>query len=159
MTDLYSLFYNRFVAGITESDENTWSSMTDNPARQAWCGYAYEQVCLHHIPQIKKALGINGVLTNVGAWTGKDEGGSGQIDLVIERRDDVINLCEIKYSNKEYTITKDYAQKLIDRMELFRRVTKTKKALHLTMITSLGLKHNNNSECVQSEITLNDLFA
>jgi len=81
-----------------------------------------------------------------------------QVDLVIDRRDEVINLCEMKYSLKEFTIDKDYENKLRERQELFRKETKTRKALHITFVTTYGLVKNKYSGIVQSEVTLDDLF-
>ena len=84
--------------------------MTDNPRRAAWSGYAFEQVCLHHIQQIKQRLGISGVLTEVCSWNYAGEGLREQIDLVTDRRDHVVNLCEIKYARGRYELTRAYTE-------------------------------------------------
>jgi hypothetical protein len=158
LTDLYTLFYLRFLSNEAELDEHTWTNMVDNPVRRVWRGYAFEQVCLHHIPQIKACLGIAGVLTNVCAWVGKTEAGKGQIDLIIDRRDNVVNLCEMKFSTAPFILTKDYILTMQTRKELFRMATKTKKALHLTMVTTYGIASGMYSGQIQSEVTLDDLF-
>lgn len=161
LTDCFTLFYLKFVKNSSGKGEHLWSNMTDSPTRLAWCGYSFEQLCLHHIYQIKKALGISGVQSAVCSWSAypdKEHGGA-QIDLLIDRKDQVINLCEIKYSKSEYEITKRYNDRLQERRELFRSLTKTRKALHLTMITTYGLKRSMYYGMVQSEVTLNDLFA
>lgn len=131
----------------------------------AWSGYAFEQVCLHHIDQIKQALSIGGVIGNICSWACKpfiDKNGTqwkgGQIDLLIDRADDVINICEIKHVSSKYVIDADYEQRLRDRASLFRTVTKTKKALHHTFITTYGVAQNSHSGIVQSEVTMDDLF-
>ena len=126
----------------------------------AWKGYAFEQVGFLHLNQIKKALGINGIQSDVCSWTYRDELGKvrAQIDMLIDRNDQTINLCEMKYSATAYSIKKDYDQWLLDRRELFREQTRTKKALHLTMITTLGLKDNPYSGDINSEVTLVDLM-
>ena len=124
----------------------------------SWSGYAFEQVCLLHIPQIKKALGINGIQSDISSWHYRDEHQGGQIDMVIDRRDQTINLCEMKYSAGPYEITKAYDEKLIQRRELFRQQTKTRKSLHLTMITTHGLLPNKYSNDIQSEVTMEELF-
>ena len=115
--------------------------------------------------QIKAKLGITGVFSNIYSWNSKpfiDNDGiswdGGQIDLLIDRRDDVINICEMKYSNDEYVITKEYEKRLINRTSLFKKVTKTKKSLYNTFISTYGIKRNIHSSIVQSEITMDDLF-
>ena len=139
LTDLFSLFYLKFVKGYHGQDANRWSNMLDTPTQNIWRGYAFEQVGLLHIPQIKKSLGINGIQSDISSWHYRDEHQGGQIDMVIDRRDQTINLCEMKYSAGPYEITKAYDEKLIQRRELFRQQTKTRKSLHLTMITTHGL--------------------
>ena len=158
LTDLFSLFYLKFVKGYHGQDANRWSNMLDTPTQNIWRGYAFEQVCLLHIPQIKKALGINGIQSDISSWHYRDEHQGGQIDMVIDRRDQTINLCEMKYSAGPYEITKAYDEKLIQRRELFRQQTKTRKSLHLTMITTHGLLSNKYSNDIQSEVTMEELF-
>lgn len=160
LTDLFTLFHFRYIKGSSVQDENFWSLQTDTPQHNTWCGYAFEQVCLHHIPQIKKALGINGIRSDISAWSCRqtDEHQGAQIDLVIDRRDQVINLCEAKFSNNEYAITADYEKVLRNKVNAFRSETKTRSALHLTMITTYGVAKNAHSSIVTSEVTMDDLF-
>ena len=160
LTDLFTLFYLKFVKKNTTHDEHLWSNMIDSSVRRNWCGYSFEQLCLHHIPQIKKCLGINGIQSDVCSWylPAKEEHKGGQIDLLIDRRDQVINLCEMKYSLNPFEITGKYMDDMNERKELFRSSTKTRKALHLTMVTSYGIKSNAYSGMIQSEVTLDDLF-
>lgn len=160
LTDLFTLFYLKFVKNSNNKDEHYWTNMIDSPIRRAWSGYAFEQLCLHHIPQIQKALGISGIQTNVCSWSTQatEEHNGAQIDLLIDRRDQVINLCEMKYSVSEYEITKQYNAELQSRKELFRKLSKTRKALHLTMLTTFGVANNAYKGMIQSEILLDDLF-
>ena len=155
LTDLFTLFHLRYVKTYKGQDENHWQNMIDSPSRRAWSGYSFEQLCLHHIRQIKKKLGINGVQSDVCAWKGKEA----QIDLVIDRRDQTINLCEMKFSQGEFEISKQYDKHLRERAESFRATTKTRKALHQTFVTTYGIKKNMYSGNVQSEVFLSDLFA
>lgn len=155
LTDLFTLFHLRYVKGYRGQDESHWQNMIDSPSRRAWNGYSFEQLCLHHIRQIKRKLGINGVQSDVCAWKGE----GGQIDLLIDRRDQTINLCEMKFSQGEFEITKPYDEHLRERAEAFRAATKTRKALHQTFVTTYGVKRNMYSGNVQSEVTLDDLFA
>ena len=122
-------------------------------------------IILIQIPQIKKKIGISGIETSVSSWQCKpftDSDGTnwsgGQIDLVIDRRDDYINLCEMKYSEGKFVITKDYNDIMLDRRETFRRVTHTSKSLLNTMVTSMGVAHNMYWDNVQTEIESEDLF-
>lgn len=131
----------------------------DSPTHRAWSDYAFEQVCLQHIPQIKSALGISGVQSNICSWIEKSNGKiASQIDLLIDRPDEIINICEIKYSLSPYEISSAYMKKMIDQRKTFRERTKTRKALHLTLITANGLKPNSNSEMIQSAVTADELF-
>ena len=163
LTDLYTLFYLHWVKDNAEHNSTQWSNSIDSPRHRAWSGYAFEQLCLHHITGIKRRLGISGVATAVSAWSLKADKGRGiggaQIDLVLDRRDQIVNLCEIKYSLYPYDITPAYLAKLIERKETFRKATSTTKALHLTFITSNGLKPNAQSGMIQSQVTLDDLFS
>ena len=108
LSDFYTLFFLKFVKGRTIHDENLWSNMIDSPERRSWNGYSFEQLCLHHVPQIKSRLGISGIQTSVCSWsTAASEGHKGgQIDLVIDRKDQVINLCEMKFLDGEYSVDK-----------------------------------------------------
>lgn len=99
---------------------------------------------------------------NVYSWqqkANKEKGIEGaQIDLILDRRDQIINLCEMKYSLNAYDITSAYLQKLIERREIFRHATSTNKALHLTFVTAAGVKKNAQAGMIQSEVVLDDLF-
>ncbi|MBR1791967.1 MAG: ATP-binding protein [Bacteroidaceae bacterium] len=165
LVDLFSLFHLQFVEKSDGQDAHFWSNMLDNPKRRTWEGYAFEQLCLHHVQQIKQRLGISGILSEVCSWTCKpftDKDGTEykgtQIDLLIDRHDATVNLCEMKFSVDTYALDKDYAERLNTRKETFRTVTGTKKSLHTTMITTYGLKQNKYSGIVQREVTMNDLF-
>lgn len=165
LVDLFSLFHLRFVAKSNGQDEQYWSNMLDNPSRRSWQGYAFEQLCLHHLSQVKRALGISGILTEAYAWSCKpftDTDGTSrkgtQIDLVIDRRDQTINLCEMKFSTSLYTIDADYDERLRSRTETFRIATKTRKALQTIMITTYGVERNKYSGNIQRVVTLEDLF-
>ena len=165
LTDMFSLYYLRFVQNHDGQDEAFWTNLSHTGARNAWSGYAFEQVCLHHINQIKQKLGISGILSNAYAWSSKaftDDDGTewkgGQIDLIIDRNDNVMNLCEMKYSQDEYVIDSDYAERIRQRTQLFKRVVKTKKDLRCTFITLYGVKKNVNSGIVSNQIMLGDLF-
>lgn len=154
LVDLYSLFYLNFIKNSSPDDENFWINATESPVFRSWSGYAFEMVCLHHVAQIKKAIGINSVQTSVYSW--QSEGA--QIDLIIDRKDQVINLCEMKFSLAPYTITKKYAESLRQKLEQFRQATKTKKAIFLTMMTTYGVKNNKYSYLVQNDLKMEDLF-
>ena len=159
LSDFYSLFYLRFIEENTNYEEGVWTNAIDHPAQRAWTGYAYRQICLAHIPQIKKALGISGVITQSSAWRSRRVENGAQVDLLIDRRDQVVNLCETKYSINPYTITKSYADKLRNKVGTFKSETRTRKAVFLTMITTFGLERNQHStSLVQNEITMDALF-
>ena len=163
LADYYTWFYFRFVKDNYGKDEHFWSNTLDNPARRAWAGLTFEQLCKDHVKQIKHKLGISGVLSEESIWfaqTDEAMGRSGaQIDMLIDRRDHVINLCEMKFSIDEYVIDKTYDAILRNKVETFRRSTSTKKSIQLTMVTTYGVKTNKYSNIVQSQVILDDLFA
>lgn len=165
LTDLFSLFHIKYVANSNGQDESFWSNLHGDGRRNAWCGYAFEQVCLHHVQQIKVALGISGIMSNVYSWSCRpfvDAAGTawkgGQIDLLIDRNDGVINICEMKYTNAEYVIDAEYERRLRERASLIQVVTKTRKALLHTFVTTYGVKRNAYSGIVQNNVTLEDLI-
>ncbi len=159
LTDQYSLFYMTFISGAKLMEQNNWQLMIDNPTWRAWSGYAFEQVCLYHISQIKKALGISGVLSEVSSWRGGSNENKVQIDLVIDRRDQVINLCEMKFSISPFLIDKNYAINLQNKIGTFKNETMTKKSVFLTMVTTFGLKQNSYATgFIQNDLTMDVLF-
>ena len=161
LIDNYTLFYFKFIQQNENNDEHFWSASIDSAMHRAWSGLAFERLCMAHTQQIKAALGIAGVLSNVYSWRKEaDETSDGaQIDLLIDRKDQVVNLCEMKYSLSEYAIDAEYEQKLRNKKSAFINTTNTRKAVHLTMVTTFGIKANAHSGIVQNEITLEDLFS
>ena len=158
LIDFYTLFYLKHIHPNKNNDNNYWLHIIDSAKHRAWSGYAFEQVCLWHINQIKTKLGISGVLTKAASWRSQRSENGVQVDLLIDRNDGVINLCEMKYSNSEFTIEKMYDKDLRNKIDVFLRESKTRKAVHLTMITTFGVRKNVYSGLVQSEITMDDLF-
>ena len=166
LSDYYTAFYFRYIKDHYGRDEHFWSNAIDSPARRSWAGLAFGQLCKDHIRQIRQIrqkLGISGVLTEEYVWytKGDEELGTkgAQIDLVLERRDMVINLCEMKYSINVYAIDRDYDAVLRNKIDSFRRETGTRSSLQLTMITTYGLTKGRYSNLIQNQVTLDDLFA
>ena len=158
LVDFFTLFHLNFIRDNKYNDEHFWSNFIGNARHRAWSGYAFEQVCTAHVKQIKEKLGISGVLTGVASWRSRETEPGAQIDLLIDRNDNVINLCEMKFVASEFVIDKKYDRKLRDKKETFIRETKTRKAVHLTMVTTYGVKKNEYWGQIQSEINMNDLF-
>ncbi|MGK0365008.1 MAG: AAA+ ATPase superfamily predicted ATPase [Saprospiraceae bacterium] len=159
LADFYSRFYLKFIKGNTNYQKGVWTNTLDSPSKRAWSGYAFEQVCIEHLPQIKKAIGIAGVVTQFSTWKSQNSDPGAQIDIVIDRRDRTINLCEVKFSVNSFSITKSYAENLRNKIGVFRAETKTKKSVFLTMITTYGVDRNKHStSLVQNEVTMDALF-
>ncbi|MGM9759756.1 MAG: hypothetical protein ACI30I_06530 [Parabacteroides sp.] len=123
---------------------------------------SFERVCLWHISQIKQRLGISGILTNEYTWRclpDQKPGRKGtQIDLLIDRSDGIIDICEMKYSKEAYSISEAYERELISRKSTFREVTHTTRAIHTVLVTTCGLVRNAHIGEVQNEVVLDDLF-
>ena len=158
LIDPFTLFCLRFGSRRDVYSSDFWLRFCTTPAHATWAGYAYEILCLLHIPQIRKALGISGVLTGIYSWRSATRDPGAQIDLVIERGDQVINLCEIKYASSEYAIDKAYDQILRNKRSAFMEETRTRKAAQTTLITTYGLRRNAYQAGVPFEVTLDDLF-
>ncbi|MDR2906427.1 MAG: ATP-binding protein, partial [Bacteroidales bacterium] len=159
LIDFYSLFYLNFIKDKRGTSGNYWSTIINSTTYKAWIGCSFELLCQTHIPQIKRALKISGVISYTSGWRSKDAEEGAQIDLLIDRNDQVINLCEMKYSTKEFVISKDYDKNLRNKRGVFIDETNTKKAVHITMITTYGTKHNAYfMSTIQNEVLLDDLF-
>lgn len=158
LSDFYSFFYLKFIKNSSLNDENIWMKAIDSPQYRAWSGYAYEQVCLAHVPEIKKALGISGIETHTSSWKSINPAEGAQIDLVIDRRDGVINICEMKFSINPFSIDKKYDAELRNKIGTFKTETKTRKSVFLTMFTTFGLQQNEYAGNVQSQLDMEALF-
>ena len=161
LIDPFTLFHFRFL-DTPSSDEHFWTSTLMSSAQSAWRGLAFERLCLLHLRQIRQALGVGAVHVEAYGWSFRGDAtypDGVQIDLILDRADNVINVCEMKYAAGAYAIDKATARTLEQKVETFRGVTKTRKALHLTMVTANGVLKNACSGRVQSEVTLSDLFA
>ena len=157
---VYKLIDN-FMRENSINDESFWSNNYNSSVRLSWVGIAFERVCFQHIRQIKEALQIGGVLSKVYSLNIKGESinsHGAQIDMIIERNDNTINLCEIKFSNKTFTIEKDYQRNLQNKIECVQEYTNHKRTIILTMITTNGVEHNGYWNIVQKEVTMDDLF-
>lgn len=162
LSDFYTLFYFKYIKNNYGKDEHYWMNATDNPSRRAWSGLAFEQVCMDHIQQIKRKLGIGGVLSREFSWStnGDEENGinGAQIDLLIDRRDRVVSICEMKYSVNLFGINKDYDAELRNKIDSFIKTTNSKKTIQLVLVTTMGLKNSKYNSIVNSQVLLDDLF-
>jgi len=161
LTDEYSLFYLNFIDGKTNVGEGTWQYFSQTAQYRAWSGYAFESICLKHVQQIKKAIGMSVVYTQNASFVKKGtktEAGT-QIDLLIDRNDNIINLVEVKFYNKEFMLTKEYAERIQRKVWVFEEETKTKKSVLPVLVTTYGLKENEHSlGLIEHTVTLDDLF-
>ena len=162
LTDFSTLSYYKFNENNNTKDDRWWSNNMSSRSVSAWMGLSFELVCLNHHKQIKGALGIAGVGTAISTWRSTADPEKGipgfQIDLIIERADRIIHLCEMKFSTDQYGITDSYEKKLRERMGLFRMATKNKKSLVITFVTTYGVVGGKHKSIVHSEVTMDDLF-
>ena len=162
LSDEYSRFYLKFIENNRATGAGTWVKLSAAPSWRSWSGTAFESICLKHTKEIKAALGISGVHTEESAWRyaspGKGKSGA-QIDLLLDRQDFCISICEMKFSTTEFTIDKAYAAELESKCNVFKAKTNTPKTLFLVMITTFGTKDNSyKTGLVQNDIVLDDLF-
>ena len=160
LIDPFCLFCQKFVNGHSSLDEDFWMQNISSSAICSWRGFAFEEICFLHIKQIKTALGISGISSNHSAWTAKgEENGNGtQIDMLIERKDNIVNMCEMKFYNEEFSVSKAYHATLMHRQNILENHLSRKQTIHSTLITTYGLTYNEYSGDFQQIITLDDLF-
>lgn len=160
LTDEYSLFYLKFIEGNKISGAGSWARFSTGPSWKSWSGFAFENICMKHAHQLKKALGIENVHTEISIWRYVKKGDKGtQIDLLIDRQDMCINICEMKFSIGPYEITKAYKNELDTKLQIFHSKTQVRKALFLTMVTTYGVSNlNRYTGFVQNQITMDSLF-
>lgn len=161
LSDEYSLFYLKFIEKGKYKGEDVWNQLSQLPTYKTWCGFAFETLCLKHINAIKKALSIAGIYSEASIWRyqGDKENLGSQIDLLIDRKDNCINICEVKFSETEYVIDKKYAQEIHQKLSVFKNKTQTKKTLFFTAITTYGvLQNEHKNRWVDKELTMDDLF-
>lgn len=166
--DEYSMFYLKWIKEIVDGQEipkssNYWGQISNTPAWQSWAGYAFEGICKKHADNIVRKLGLGSIGCLIGNWkyipTHKSKEVGAQIDLLLDRQDNAISVCEIKYSSKICSLDKNEAKNLLNKIEVFQKQTKTKKQIFLAMITTMGLKRNVWSEdLIHNVIELHDLF-
>lgn len=159
LTDEYSLFYLKFIENATTKEMGTWLKQFNSQAYKSWTGFSFETVCMKHVRQIKAELGIAEVASQNYCWIEKGNDNGAQIDLVIDRADNIINLCEMKFYNAPFAITKSYAAEIRNKLNVFQASTGTSKNLFLTMMTTHGLHQNSYSlELVQNQLLIDCLF-
>ncbi len=162
LTDEYSLFYLQFIENKAHKGNNIWLELSQTQDYKSWSGYAFESLCLKHIPQIKKALGISGVYAETSSFyqKGTAQESGVQIDLLIDRKDNVINLFELKFYSGMMTLSKSYAEDLREKITLFKEITQTRKQVFLNLLTTFGLKPNEHSiGLIDKAMTMDVLFA
>jgi len=161
LVDAFSLFHLRFLAEESNLDPQAWSTGISSKEKNAWAGVAFERVCLLHVAEIKRALGISGVKTSVCSWQHQaDEvyGKGAQIDLLIDRADNVVNVCEMKFAAERYVLSKAESERIDNRILAFQTVTKTPKSVYRTLVTTNGLMDNEYARKIQNVILIDQLF-
>lgn len=160
LVDNFCLFWLKYV----EPNQTDSSFMNDNltsDIMKSWSGVAFEQICWRHVPQIKHALGIGGVKTSISAWNveGDDTRRGAQVDLLIMRDDNIVSLCEMKFTSSPYAVDKDEEQKMLYRVETLKETLTCKQKIHLTLITTYGLIQGKHTGKIQKVVIMDDLFA
>ena len=160
LVDFYTYFYYRFVENNRSNDENYWMHHFQDHSVEAWEGFSFELICQLHSYQIKFALGISGIATEVASWRSMtDEHSAGsQVDLVIKRVDKIVHLCEMKFCEKPFVISSDYATKLKNRKAVFCEKTGITRGVVNTFVTPYGVQKGKYQNIVHSEVTAKDLF-
>ncbi|MBQ7651672.1 MAG: ATP-binding protein [Victivallales bacterium] len=158
LVDNYTRFYADIISDNREDNPQFWSSIQGTPKYNAWRGLAFEMVCLEHVDRLKQALGISGVVTNVCCWRSSKTLPGAQIDLLLDRKDGIINLCEMKFTSDEFVLNEAEISELCRKREVFRSETGTRKAIHITLVSANGSREAVTSSEVQSVITLDSLF-
>mgnify|MGYP001788594591 FL=1 len=159
LVDEYSIFYYKFL--INKKANNSWVYTANTQAYKIWTGYAFENMCFKHILQIKKALGISGIISNEYSWLQKGTGiqDGTQIDFIIDRNDNCMNVLELKFYDAVFELTKNYAQQLSERVQIFKQKNRVKKNIFITLLTANGVKKNEYYlSTITNELSVDDLF-
>ena len=163
LADFYTLFYFRYVENNHTRDEQYWQHHFTDRSVESWEGFSFEEVCLRHLPHIKRGLGISGMATEASAWrfvpANDDDRKGAQIDLVIKRADKIIHLVEMKFCERPFTITKDYENRLKERKALFMEMNKLQRGPVHTFITPMGVARGLHSSFIHSQLTTKELFS
>ena len=155
LSDEYSMFYIKFIRNNKAGESGTWKKLFTSQSYKSWSGFSFETLCLKHIQQIKKGLRIDAIYSTNSSWFNNNA----QIDLLIDRDDNIINICEMKFHNSQFTIDKKYYNNLKNKISEFQQETKTRKNVFLTLLTTYGIKNNQYStEIVENELTMESLF-
>jgi len=157
LCDFFSIFYLTFI-DKAEVEQQYWAHHINTPEVNAWMGLAYERICMAHIGQIKHSLRIDAISTLTYSWRSKTTTPAAQIDIIIERADKIVNICEVKYSQDEYHLDKEEYEKICKRKNNFLQETGLRHAPWLTMITTEGIAKGKYTEMIQSQVRLDDLF-
>ncbi len=155
--DFYTLFYNQFLAKRI-TDQHYWRNHLGTPKQNTWYGFTFERVCQCHINQIIRALHLDSIHVEYYSWRSRESTPGAQIDLIIDRADGIITMCEIKYSKTQYTLTKAEYDKILNRIECFMRETHSRKGIQTVIVTTQGLKPHGYAEIASKSICLDDLF-
>jgi uncharacterized protein len=159
LTDEYSLFYMRFIEPSSPSNSQTWLNLHNLQSFKSWSGFTFETICIKHVEQIKETLKIRGIHSINGSWVSKNSEENVQIDLLIDRNDRVINLCEMKFYDTHFKIDKKTAENIQKKISVFKAETQTNKNVFVTFISTYGLKPNMYSnQYVQNDLNINALF-
>ncbi len=159
LIDEYSLFYFKFL--VDDTTTSSWAQIVQNPVYKIWSGYAFENLCFKHTFQIKKAMGFHGIITNEYSYVSKgnaDQEGM-QIDMIIDRADNCVNILEVKFHNTEYEVSESYGRQLLHKATIFQERTRLKKNVFITMLTVFGVKKNEHYlTAVTNQLLIDDLF-
>jgi uncharacterized protein len=161
LTDEYSLFYLHFIENQRTQKETIWQHLSQTQLYKAWSGYAFESLCLKHLSQLKRALGISGIYAEASSYVHKGNATEQgvQVDLVLDRKDHTINFFEMKFYSAQWQIDKSEATELREKVALFKRLTKTQKQVFLTLVTTFGIKINEHSlGLIDNDLSMNVLF-
>lgn len=159
LIDPFCLFYLHFLGDKNLHNDHYWQQNVTSQPVVSWRGLAFENVCFNHVEEIKRALQIGGVQSNNSAWSKRSDDETGtQIDLLIERNDNVVNMCELKFYSGNYTVDKSYYEKMLNRQQILSEAVSRKTSIHSTLVTTFGLTKNEYSGVFTNVVTLDDLF-
>ena len=159
LVDPFCIFFLKFVENRNSITDGFWQQNIDSQPIVSWRGYAFENVCFNHISEIKRALGISGISSRESAWTKTGEGDNGtQIDMLILRKDNVVNMCEMKFYSDDFAVDKDYDRILRHRQSILYENLPKKSTIHNTLITTYGVRNNEYKWAFEKVSTMEELF-
>ncbi len=158
LRDEYTAFYHRFIKLQKRYESGMWALQASSQNYKIWLGYAFELLVHRHIDKVRSKLGISGIYSEI-ATLYQNETLPMQIDLLINRKDNAVNFCEIKHYESGFVFDKKKHKEITQKLQLFKQILGKRKQVFYTFISNQEAVQNEYSlELIDNVVLLDDLF-